>query len=136
MDDLVMKPIRAPYRMPFLHSEEVLACVIPQAQEWYREDLVGQAIIESGFPREELFLTSKLHPRHHGYDTAMIQFTKSLASLAVEQVDLFLLHYPACWPELCGADVAPAGRWQDSWRALETLVDKGLVRAIGESLSP
>ena len=44
-----------------------------QAQEWYREDLVGQAIIESGVPREELFLTSKLHPRHHGYDTAMIQ---------------------------------------------------------------
>ncbi len=44
-----------------------------QAQEWYREDLVGQAIIESGIPREELFLTSKLHPRHHGYDSAMIQ---------------------------------------------------------------
>ena len=49
----------------------------------------------------------------------------------MEYVDLFLLHYPACWPELCGADVAPAGRWQDSWKALETLVDKGLIRAIG-----
>ena len=44
-----------------------------QAQEWYREDLVGQAIIESGVPREQLFLTSKLHPRYHGYDAAMIQ---------------------------------------------------------------
>jgi diketogulonate reductase-like aldo/keto reductase len=50
----------------------------------------------------------------------------------VEYVDLFLLHYPACWPELCGADVIPAGRWQDSWKALETLVDKGLIRAIGK----
>ena len=49
----------------------------------------------------------------------------------MEYVDLFLLHYPACWPELCGADVVPAGRWQDSWKALETLVDKGLIRAIG-----
>ncbi len=47
--------------------------VLAQAQEWYREDLVGQAVIESGIPREELFLTSKLHPRHHGYDAAMIQ---------------------------------------------------------------
>jgi diketogulonate reductase-like aldo/keto reductase len=48
-----------------------------QAQEWYREDLVGQAIIESGITREELFLTSKLHPRHHGYDSAMIQVPAS-----------------------------------------------------------
>lgn len=63
---------------------------------------------------------------------APLQFTKSLSSLAVEYVDLFLLHYPACWPELCGADVAPAGKWQDSWKALETLVDKGLIRAIGK----
>jgi len=46
---------------------------VAQAMEWYREDLVGQAVIESGIPREELFLTSKLHPRHHGYDSAMIQ---------------------------------------------------------------
>ena len=95
-----------------------------QAPEWYREDLVGQAVIESGIPREDLFLTSKLHPRHHGYDAAMIQFTRSISALATEFVDLFLLHYPACWPELCGAGTAPAGRWQDSWKALETLVDK------------
>ena len=107
-----------------------------QAPEWYREDLVGQAVIESGIPREELFLTSKLHPRHHGYDAAMIQFTRSISALAVEYVDLFLLHYPACWPELCGAGAAPAGRWQDSWKALETLVDKGLIRAIGEISGP
>ncbi len=65
-----------------------------------------------------------------------MQFTKSLSSLAVEYVDLFLLHYPSCWPELCGADVEPAGRWQDSWKALETLVEKGLVRAIGEAATP
>ena len=53
-------------------SEGTRAAAV-QAQEWYREDLVGQAVIESGIPREELFLTSKLHPRHHGYDSAMIQ---------------------------------------------------------------
>jgi hypothetical protein len=34
-----------------------------QAQEWYREDLVGQALLKSGVPREQVFLTSKLHPR-------------------------------------------------------------------------
>lgn len=61
----------------------------------------------------------------------MIQFTKSLSGLAVEEVDLFLLHYPACWPGLCGEGFTPKGTWHDSWRALEDLVDKGLVRAIG-----
>ena len=34
-----------------------------QATEWYREDLVGQALLQSSVPREEVFLTSKLHPR-------------------------------------------------------------------------
>lgn len=61
----------------------------------------------------------------------MIQFTKSLSGLAVETMDLFLLHYPTCWPELCGEGFTPKGTWHDSWRALEALVDKGLVRAIG-----
>ncbi|EIE20064.1 Aldo/keto reductase, partial [Coccomyxa subellipsoidea C-169] len=104
-----------------------------QAQEWYREDLVGLAVLKSRVPREQVFLTSKLHPRHHGREEAMIQFTKSLSALAVEQVDLFLLHYPECWPGLCGEGFTPKGTWHDSWRALEDLVDKGLVRAIGVS---
>ncbi len=41
-----------------------------QAREWYREDLVGKAIADSGVSRDQLFLTSKLHPRHHGYESA------------------------------------------------------------------
>ncbi len=52
--------------------------------EWYREDLVGQAVIESGIPREELFLTSKLHPRHHGYDSAMIQVSTTSSETCLE----------------------------------------------------
>ena len=44
-----------------------------QAREWYREDLVGQAIEESGVQSNRLFVTSKLHPRHHGYATAAAQ---------------------------------------------------------------
>jgi diketogulonate reductase-like aldo/keto reductase len=73
--------------------------------------------------------------RYHGFDTAMIQFTKSLVSFGVERIDLFLLHYPICWPELCGADFQAKGTWHDSWRALEALVDKGLIRAIGEYIN-
>ena len=38
-----------------------------QAKEWYRQDLVGAAIAASGIPRNQLFVTSKLHPQTHGY---------------------------------------------------------------------
>ena len=53
------------------------------------------------------------------------------ADLRSGYVDLFLLHYPECWGDLCGG-VAPAGTFPDSWRALEDLYEAGLARAIGE----
>jgi diketogulonate reductase-like aldo/keto reductase len=102
-----------------------------QAREWYREDLVGSAVAKSGVPREALFLTSKLHPRHLGYDATLTQFQASLDDLRVEYVDLFLLHYPRCWGSLCEGN--PEGTWQDSWRALEALHADGKARAIGVS---
>ncbi|KAA6422627.1 MAG: hypothetical protein FRX49_07487 [Trebouxia sp. A1-2] len=77
-----------------------------QAPEWYREDLVGQAIQESGTSRTALFLTTKLHPRHHGFNTTLRQI------------------------QLCGSTM-PEGSWQDSWRALEQLVASGQLASIG-----
>lgn len=41
-----------------------------QAREWYREDLVSLALRRSSVPRSDVFLTSKLHPRHHGLHSA------------------------------------------------------------------
>ena len=102
-----------------------------QAREWYREDLVGNAVAKSGVARDALFLTSKLHPRHLGYDATLRQFQASLDDLRVDYLDLFLLHYPRCWGSLC--DSEPEGTWQDSWRALEALHAAGKARAIGVS---
>ena len=85
----------------------------------------------SGVSREALFLTSKLHPRHLGYDATTRQFQASLDDLRVDYLDLFLLHYPRCWGSLC--DSEPEGTWQDSWRALEALHAAGKARAIGVS---
>jgi len=65
-----------------------------QAPEWYREDLVGQAIQESGTPRTALFLTTKLHPRHHGFNTTLKQMRSSFVNLRTSYLDLVLLHYP------------------------------------------
>jgi hypothetical protein len=106
------------------------ASLLFQAREWYREDLVGAALQESGVDRRSIFITSKLHPRHHGYETALAQFGQSLTDLKTDYLDLFLLHYPRCWTGLCNP---PKGTWQDSWRALEALVDAGKIRAIGTS---
>mmetsp|Transcript_77 Transcript_77/g.125 ORF Transcript_77/g.125 Transcript_77/m.125 type:complete len:298 (-) Transcript_77:1107-2000(-) len=104
-----------------------------QAREWYREDLVGQALREPlSQDRESLFITSKLHPRHLGYNTTMAQIRQSLEDLDSAYIDLFMLHYPECWDSLCGSR-PPEGTWQDSWRALEALWLKGTLRAIGVS---
>jgi diketogulonate reductase-like aldo/keto reductase len=56
----------------------------------------------------------------------------SLANLQTDYVDLYLLHYPACWGTLC-AGALVTGTWRDAWRALEQLHRDGKVRAIGVS---
>lgn len=50
---------------------------------------------------------------------------------AGEYVDLVLLHFPQCTPQLCDGQPAPQGGWLDAWRALESLVLAGAVRSIG-----
>jgi diketogulonate reductase-like aldo/keto reductase len=104
-----------------------------QAREWYREDLVGRALAQvPQVARTQLFLTSKLHPRHLGYQKAKLMFQQSLTDLGTDYLDLFLLHYPNCWGDLCGG-VQPEGTWRDSWRALEELHRAGKAKAIGVS---
>lgn len=103
-----------------------------QATEWYNEKAVGRAIRSSNIRRDELFLVSKLHPRHLGYDVTREQFSTSLQDLGTSYLDLFLLHYPRCFSAIC-SDVIPTGSWQESWKALEELHDELKVRAIGVS---
>lgn len=67
-----------------------------------------------------------------GYMITMERFEDSLRDLGVPHLDLFLLHYPWCFPAICG-NLQPAGAWHDSWRAFEELYKRGKVRAIGVS---
>ncbi|TNC25491.1 aldo/keto reductase [Amycolatopsis alkalitolerans] len=84
---------------------------------------VGEAIRAAGLLREELFITTKLWNRDQGYDRALRAFDKSMAKLGLDQLDLYLIHWPAP-----GRDA-----YVDSWRALEKLYADGRVRAIGVS---
>ena len=105
-----------------------------QAKEWYREDLVGEALVESGVARADVFVTSKLHPRDMGRKGVEGLVKRSLVDLRTEYVDLFLLHYSECWGSLCAnGEPVVEGTWKEAWRELEKLVDLGVLRNIGVS---
>jgi diketogulonate reductase-like aldo/keto reductase len=82
---------------------------------------VGWAVRESGVPRNEIFVTTKLWNDHQGYDAAKRAFEISLKRLGLDYVDLYLLHWPV------------HGKRLDSWEALEELQVEGLARSIGVS---
>jgi len=87
------------------------------------EEGVGEAIAESGIPREELFITTKLWNTFQGRSTARDGLNESLEKLGLDYVDLYLLHWPA--PQ--------RDAYVDSWLALEEFAGEGLCRSIGVS---
>ncbi|RJQ92262.1 aldo/keto reductase [Amycolatopsis panacis] len=96
---------------------------IDTATLYGNEAEVGAAVRESGIPREEFFVTTKLWNSEHGYDSALRAFDRSAEALGLGVVDLYLIH----WPQP-GLD-----RYVETWRALEQLLSDGRVRAIGVS---
>lgn len=96
------------------------------ARRYENETIVGQAVKNSGIPRREIFLTSKVWKTELGYDKTMASFEASLQDLGVNYLDLFLIHWPMPHPN---ADWKPLVT--ESWKALEQLYEEGAVRAIG-----
>lgn len=93
---------------------------IDTAQLYKNEKAVGEAIKESGIPREEIYLTTKIWTTNFGHEKASKAISKSIEALGVEYIDLLLLHQQ--FEDYIGA-----------WKALEEAVDTGLVRSIGIS---
>lgn len=92
---------------------------IDTAKIYQNEDVVGEAVRDSGIPREELFITTKVWNTDQGYDNTLKAFEESLNQLQMDYVDLYLIHW------------AVKDQYLDTWRALERLYDEKLVRAIG-----
>lgn len=96
---------------------------IDTAAIYQNEEGVGQGIRESGIPREELFVTSKVWNADQGYESTLQAFETSLQKLGLDYLDLYLIHWP-------GQDKE---RFKSTWKALEKLYKDGRVRAIGVS---
>lgn len=95
---------------------------IDTARDYENEAEVGRAVRDSGIPRDQVFITSKLFPTDWGYDRAIACVRESNDRIGLGYVDLFLLHAP-------GDRVTRA----ETWRALEDLQQQGVVRDIGVS---
>lgn len=94
---------------------------IDTASAYLNEAGVGKAIRGSGLDRNSVFVTSKVWNTDQGYESTLEAFEKSLERLGMEHLDLYLIHWPV------------AGKYRETWRALEKLYREGRIRAIGVS---
>ncbi|CAK9003703.1 unnamed protein product [Durusdinium trenchii] len=107
--DAVKWALEAGYRM------------IDTAAIYQNEDSVGEAIADSGVPRNDIFLTTKLWDADHGYDAAVKALETSLSKLKVDYLDLYLIHSPN------------TGKIVKTWDALIHMQKLGKLRSIGVS---
>ncbi|WP_082097197.1 aldo/keto reductase [Demequina silvatica] len=94
---------------------------IDTAAIYGNEAAVGEGIRRAAIPREELFVTTKLWIDAHGVEEAQRAAEDSLRQLGLDQVDLYLIH----WPH------SVAGRHREAWLGLERVADRGLASRIG-----
>jgi len=108
-----------------LNALEVGYRHIDTAQMYANEAGVGEAIATSGIPRDDLYVTTKLNNGFHRPDDARRSLDESLARLGLDQVDLFLIH----WPLPTRYD----GDYVTTWRTMAEFVEDGRARSVGVS---
>jgi len=124
------------FRMAPEDTVEAVKCAIEAgwrhidtAAVYGNEKEVGLAVRESGLPRKQIFVTSKLWNADRGYDSALRAFDQTLERMGFDYLDLYLIHWPASpffhddWKK----------QNADSWKALERLYKEGRIKAIGLS---
>ena len=97
--------------------------LLDTAARYGNEVGVGQGIADSGIPREEVFVGTKLRGSDQGYDSTRTALEESLRRLALDYVDLYLIHWP----------LPRVDKYAESWRAMADMLAEGKIRAIGVS---
>lgn len=103
---------------------------IDTAAAYRNEVSVGKAIKDSGIPREEIFVTSKLQSHIKTYEGTLEAFEQTMKELDLEVLDLYLIHAPWPWNEI-GKDCKEGN--VEAWKAMEKLYKDGRIRSIGVS---
>ena len=102
---------------------------IDTAAAYGNEESVGAGLAASGLAREDVFLTTKLWNKDHGYDQTLAAFEMSLARLKTRYLDLYLIHWPIAYERRTD--------WKDTllgtWNAMIKLYKDGRIRAIDVS---
>jgi len=109
--DVVVQALEAGYRH------------IDTARGYNNEAGVGQALQRAGLARDEVFVTSKVPNQDQGRDATLASFDATMADLGLEELDLYLIHWPA----------PSKGLAVDTWKALLELQEQGRIRSIGTS---
>ncbi len=104
---------------------------IDTAAIYKNEESVGRAIRDSGIPRQEIFVTTKLWNTIHSYDETRHAFEESMEKLGLDYLDLYLIHWPN--PKPLRENDEWKTRNAEVWRAMEDLYKEGKIRAIGVS---
>ena len=104
---------------------------IDTAAIYKNEESVGRAIRDSGIPRQEIFVTTKLWNTNHSYEEARQAFEESMEKLGLEYLDLYLIHWPN--PKPLRKNDEWKTRNAEVWIAMEDLYKEDKIRAIGVS---
>jgi diketogulonate reductase-like aldo/keto reductase len=105
--------------------------LIDTAMMYKNEEGVGKAIKDSGIPREEIFITTKLWNADHGYESTLKAIDASLTKLGLEHVDLYLIHWPTASENL--REGISINKREETWRAMEEIYNTRKAKAIGVS---
>lgn len=100
---------------------------VDTAAMYRNEASVGKAVRECGLKREDIFVTSKVWNKNRGYEKTMAAFEKTLATMELDYLDLYLIHWPAIPLQFEDWDQINL----DTWRALTDLYKAGKIKAIG-----
>src|SRR5699024_9256911 len=96
---------------------------VDTARGYNNEAGVGAALKTAGLPRDDVFVTSKVPNQDQGYDATRASFDATMADLGLEELDLYLIHWPA----------PSVGLAVGTWKALIALQQEGRIRSIGTS---
>ena len=103
---------------------------IDTARVYGNEESVGRAVRDSGIPRSEIFVTSKLPAEIKEHDEALASFETSMEAIGLDYLDCYLIHAPWPWHDI-GRDCAEGNK--AVWRAFESIYGSGRAKAIGVS---